>query len=129
MFYYRAACQFVVFTICRFVVACLSISEHGHHVREHYTWSVVLIHIKKYTQSFEFVDEAKNRSLLRSLLRDPQCHAVPIDITFPMYFKFKLDLSGNTQKDSVQLIVIADEENSRWPLASYLPISSRQRHP
>jgi hypothetical protein len=89
---YRAASQFVVFTIVVLVVEGLAVASHGHDVREHGAGAVVLVGIEEDTKTFKLVNGSEDWSLLCALLGEPECETIAIKGVLSVYLKLELDL-------------------------------------
>lgn len=73
------------------IVLGISISKHGHDVREDDTGSVILISVEEDAESFELVHGTEYRTGGGAVLGDPEGKTVAVQVTVAMYAEFKFD--------------------------------------
>ena len=113
---YRTAGKLLVLAIVILVIGRLTISYHGHHIRECYPWPVVFVCVKEDSEPFEFIHRTKYRPPCRSLLGDPQCHSIAMKVPFTVYLEFKLDLSG------FQLFDLCERVLAKRPTSQFVAV-------
>lgn len=117
---YRAASNLLVFPVVALVIFGVSVSQHCHHIRKHRARAVVLISVKENPQTLEFVDGAEYRPLRRSLFREPEGKAIPVEV----------GVTGDAKLD-LNLILVSNVYPSVAMSAkspTCLPIRRRQRN-
>lgn len=89
---YRASSKLIRLAIVVLVVDRAAIAAHSHDVWEHGTRAVVLVRIEEEAQTLELVCMTKDVSRLGSLLGEPHCEAVAIQIALTADLKLELNL-------------------------------------
>lgn len=89
---YRAAGDFVCFAVVVLVVWRLSVTGHGHDIREHGSGSVILVGVEEDTEAFEPVRGAKDIARSGALLCEPHSEAVTEQAALSMNLKLHQNL-------------------------------------
>lgn len=91
---YRTTADLVLLPIVVLVVRDRCVPQHSHHIREDDARPLVFVRVDEDTEAFEIVDGAEDGAGLGSLLGEPDCHAIAVQVALAVDFEFDFNLGG-----------------------------------
>jgi hypothetical protein len=89
---YRAASDFVGLAVVVLIIRSRAVAVHGHDVREHGAWAIVLVCVKEETEALKLVCVAKDIARLPALLGEPHGESIAVEVALAGNLELEFNL-------------------------------------
>jgi hypothetical protein len=89
----RTTHELIVLAVVGLVVDLVAISNHSHDIGEYGAWTIVFVGVEEDSETFEFVDAAEDGPRGCTLLGEPHCEAIAVQVPLSVDFEFYFNLS------------------------------------